>query len=183
MTAIVHLVGPGGAGKTTIGALLAKRLGWHFVDLDRRFISGDGGIADFIERYGYRGYARRNVAMYLEVRRALAAPTVVSLSSGFMTYPADIDERYQALCGSIESEPLTALLLPAFELEACVDIIVQRQLSRPYLPGNRASEERRIRDRFSRFIALQCARFRSDASPDKVAASVERFVRGRLGAL
>ena len=72
---------------------------------------------------------------------------------------------------------VTALLLPAFELEACVEIIVRRQLGRPYLPGNRVSEEARIRDRFPIFMALQCARFDSSNTPDQVASQIEGIVR------
>ena len=33
----ITLIGPGGAGRTTVGALIAKRLGIPLVDLDRRF--------------------------------------------------------------------------------------------------------------------------------------------------
>jgi shikimate kinase len=32
---MIRLVGPGGAGKSTIGALLAERLDVRFIDLDR----------------------------------------------------------------------------------------------------------------------------------------------------
>ena len=183
VTSVLHLVGPGGAGKTSVGPFLAQRLGWRFVDLDERFMAREGSIGASIEASGYAGYAKRNVAVYREVKHSLAAPTVLALSSGFLTYPEDVHTEYQSLRCSIESDALTSLLLPAFELEACVEIIVRRQLSRPYLPGNRASEERRIRERFPRFMALPCARFQSDAAPDQTASHVERFVRGRGGVL
>lgn len=181
VTTILHLVGPGGAGKTSVGPHLAQRLGWQFVDLDERFMSCEGSIDAFIETSGYSGYAKRNVTIYREVRCTLAAPAVLALSSGFLTYPEDIDARYPALSCSIGSDALTSLLLPEFELEACVEIIVQRQLSRPYLRGDKASEERRIRERFPKFMALPCARFRSNAATDDVASQIERFVRGRTG--
>ena len=37
MTYPIYLIGYMGAGKTTVGRLLAERLGWHFVDLDDAF--------------------------------------------------------------------------------------------------------------------------------------------------
>jgi shikimate kinase len=180
VTPIAHLVGPGGAGKTSAGAVLAQRLGWQFVDLDERFISLEGSIGVSIESSGYSGYAKRNVAVYGAIKRSLVVPTVLALSSGFLTYPEDMGAEYQALRRAIERDTLTVLLMPAFELEACVEIIVERQLSRPYLPGNRASEERRIRERFSKLMALPCVRFQSDASPEETALQIERFVRARI---
>lgn len=65
----------------------------------------------------------------------------------------------------------------SFELERCVDIIVNRQLARPYLAGNSAREEQRIRKRFPLFIALQCTRFQTDVSPILVASEIARFAR------
>lgn len=181
MATVLHLVGPGGAGKTTVGACLSRLLGWQVVDLDERFMSCEGDIAASIEAFGYSGYAKRNVAVYREMRRGLEAPAVVALSSGFLLYPQSADTQYPALCRSITADALTSLLLPAFELEACVAIIVRRQLSRPYLRGDEVGEERRIRERFHKFMALPCARFESDAPAEKIAADIARFVRDGVG--
>lgn len=175
----LHLVGPGGAGKTSVGPFLAQYLGWQFVDLDGLFMSCEGSISAYINDAGYVGYARRNVEIYEQKKAALAVSTVFALSSGFMTYPVETGPRYQALREAIEMDSLTALLLPSFTLESCVNMIVQRQLSQHYLAGNKENEERRIRARFSTFMSLRCARFRSDATPDQIASQIEDFVRGR----
>ena len=177
MTTILHLVGPGGAGKTTVGPLLAQQLGWRFLDLDAQYMAREGDIARCIQAHGYAGYAARNIATYVDLRRALTSPTVLALSSGFLTYPAGVDAQYPALRKAIERDPLTALLLPAFALEPCVAAIVQRQLARPYLGGDRAKEERVIRERFARCMALSCARFRSDATPTQTAMEIAQFAR------
>ncbi|WP_257863599.1 shikimate kinase [Variovorax sp. ZS18.2.2] len=177
---VVHLIGPGGAGKTTVGPLLAGRLGWRFMDLDREFIAREGDVAAYMAVHGYAGYALRNVDVYREVMDARTAPTVFALSSGFMTYAATMDPQYAVLRQAIAHDALTALLLPSFDLEACVEAIVQRQLARPYLAGNRASEEARIRDRFPLFMALRCARFDSGRTPEQLAAHIEGMVRERL---
>jgi Shikimate kinase len=60
----ITLIGPGGAGKSTVGALIAKRLGMTFVDLDRRFGTRSGDISEYIDRFGYSAYARENVETY-----------------------------------------------------------------------------------------------------------------------
>ena len=49
----IYLIGYMAAGKTTIGQLLAKRLGWHFVDLDEAFAEIHGQTpAEFIREHG-----------------------------------------------------------------------------------------------------------------------------------
>lgn len=177
---VVQLVGPGGAGKTTVGQELAQQLGWQFVDLDREFMSREGDIAGYMAVHGYAGYARRNLALHAELRDAFTEPTVHALSSGFMTYPAEVDASYAAVRAAVERDTLTFLLLPSFDLAACVQAIVRRQLSRPYLPGNAASEEARIRQRFPVFMALRCERLLNDGAPEEAATRMARFVRERI---
>ena len=58
---MIRLIGPGGAGKSTIGALLAERLNLPFLDLDRHLASRVGDVSGYINRHGYDAYARENV--------------------------------------------------------------------------------------------------------------------------
>lgn len=178
---VVQLIGPGGAGKTTVGFLLAQRLGWSFVDQDREFMAREGEVAGYMSVHGYVGYARRNLALHAELRSAVATPTVLALSSGFMTYPAETGAGYEQVRAATEHDALTLLLLPSFELERCVEVIVARQLSRPYLSGNAAGEAVRIRERFPKFIALRCARFLNHGEPDEAASQMACFVHERAG--
>jgi len=69
----IHLVGPGGAGKTTVGAFLKDRLSTPFVDLDMVFRERAGDISDYMQRRGYQAYAR-----YIT-----AEACILALSSGF----------------------------------------------------------------------------------------------------
>ncbi|MBO4361958.1 MAG: shikimate kinase [Paludibacteraceae bacterium] len=56
----IYLIGYMGAGKTTVGRLLAERLGWHFVDLDEAFHEIHGlSPADYIRTYGIEAFRRK----------------------------------------------------------------------------------------------------------------------------
>ncbi|OXI18469.1 shikimate kinase [Burkholderia sp. AU15512] len=172
---LVHLIGPGGAGKTTVGAIVAARLNWRFVDVDQCFLAAHGNIADFIRDRGYAAYASHNVRLYEQLKRSTSVPTICAVSSGFMLYPDDVAPAYPALRHCIEADRFTALLLPSFDLERCAKLIVGRQMSRPYLNANDADEMRKIRDRFPAFMRLNCRRFASDGPPEHVAADIERY--------
>ncbi|NTZ05175.1 shikimate kinase [Burkholderia metallica] len=180
---LAHLVGPGGAGKTTVGAIVAERLNWRFVDVDQCFLASYGNIADFIRDRGYAEYAAQNVRLYVQLKHDISVPTICAVSSGFMLYPADVTPAYSALRDCIEADPLTALLLPAFDLDSCAKRIVSRQMSRPYLNANEADEMRKIRDRFPAFLRLRCKRFVSDGAPEHVASDVERFIGAALASI
>lgn len=50
---VIALVGFMGCGKTTVGRMLAERLGWRFVDLDTRIVERTGSsIVDIFRRHG-----------------------------------------------------------------------------------------------------------------------------------
>lgn len=144
---MIQLVGPGGAGKTTIGSALANRLGLRFVDLDAAFRARYGDISAQLDTHGYEAYAERNVGLYLDLLGGQIRPDVVALSSGFMTYAPDIHPAYERCRRSIASSPSTFVLLPSFDLEACVAEIVRRQLNRPFARSPER-EEQAIRARF-----------------------------------
>lgn len=49
----IYLIGYMAAGKTTVGKMVAERLGWHFVDLDDAFLEVHGiSTGDFIRQHG-----------------------------------------------------------------------------------------------------------------------------------
>ena len=53
----IYLVGYMGAGKTTVGRLLADKLGWRFVDLDDAFAQIHGlTTAEYIRQYGLEAF-------------------------------------------------------------------------------------------------------------------------------
>ena len=53
----IYLIGFMGSGKTTVGRLLAERLGWSFVELDRRIADNEGRtIPEIFSERGETGF-------------------------------------------------------------------------------------------------------------------------------
>ena len=151
---MITLVGPGGAGKSTVGALIAERLEIPFVDLDHRFRTEAGDISAYIAQFGYHAYARENVEIYRTLMREGSGHYVSALSSGFMTYPQDVHPEFARLRHEIEQSPTTFVLIPSLDCEVCVAETVRRQLERPFA-RSAAKEEAVIRERFPIYVSLR----------------------------
>ena len=66
----IFLIGFMGSGKTTVGGLMAERLGWAFADLDDLIVRSAGlTVAEIFAREGEEGFRRRET----EAVRAAAA--------------------------------------------------------------------------------------------------------------
>jgi shikimate kinase len=149
---VIYLVGPGGAGKSTVGSGLASRLDLPFIDLDLEFMEHVGDISHHIDHRGYNSYASENVLLCLSI---LATPGrgVIALSSGFMAYPESVHPAYPALRSYICKSSTTFVLLPSLDLETCVDEIVRRQVARP-IGRSLEREEAVIRERHAIYMAI-----------------------------
>jgi shikimate kinase len=81
----VVLIGPMGAGKTSVGKRVAKALGVPFVDTDRVLVREHGPIPALFESLGEPGFR----ALEREaVSEAVGRPVVVSLGGGAVLDPA-----------------------------------------------------------------------------------------------
>jgi len=81
----IYLVGFMGSGKTTIGRLLAERLGWSFVDLDEQIEAAQGiSIPELFDTHGeeyFRKIEMEAIRYHVyKVRRG--CPTVIALGGG-----------------------------------------------------------------------------------------------------
>ena len=168
----IRLIGPGGAGKSTIGALLADRLEFTFLDLDRHVAGRVGDISEYIGRHGYHVYARENVETYCSLFSAGIHPGVVALSSGFMTYAPEIHPEYSRVRRELERHPHTFVLLPSLDRDVCVAETVRRQIARPFGRSS-AKEEAVIRARFEIYMAVPV---RKIETMRPVAAAVDEIV-------
>lgn len=180
---LIQLVGPGGAGKSTVGAALAARLGCRFCDLDREFERRRADVDAYIGAHGYEAYARENVAVYLELAPH-ASDAVLALSSGFMVYPPAVHPGYAALRDAIARGPATVVLLPSLDRETCVAEIVRRQFGRPFGRRDPTREEAVIRERFDRYASLPAMKVETTCPAHQVAEAIHaRLAAEAPGAL
>jgi shikimate kinase len=169
----IRLVGPGGAGKSTAGAIVARRLGVSFRDLDAEFSARCGDIDSFIARRGYAAYARQNVEAYGAIV-ADGIASVIVLSSGFLTYAADAHPDYAERRNAITTDPLTFVLLPSLDLETCVAEIVRRQLGRRFVHQTAAEAAAVIRQRFGVYLAVPARKIMTMRPAEDVADEIVR---------
>ena len=171
---LIHLIGPGGAGKTTTARLLKKEFGFQYHDLDEIFMIQEGNISHFINVYGYRQYAIRNLEIYIQISQSLSLSDmrIIVCSSGFMCYPDDISKDYLRIKKQIENHDFTFLLLPSLYLETCVNEIINRRVQRSYLNLSKEKETQKIRKRFSVYTDLKCKIIFTHQDEDNVALEI-----------
>src|SRR6201987_1970510 len=93
----IALIGLRGAGKSTLGKILAKKIGWNFVELNKEIEKQNGlSVAEIIALYGQEGFRRMEQTA---LNQLLARKELMVLATG----------------GGIVSEPLTfELILSSF---------------------------------------------------------------------
>ena len=80
------LIGYRGSGKTTVGAILAQRLGRPFVDLDEQIEAAAGcSIAEIFVKEGELGFRERERQALLDSLKG--SPSVVSTGGGIILKP------------------------------------------------------------------------------------------------
>jgi shikimate kinase len=88
----IYVVGFMASGKSTVGRLLAQRLGWSFVDTDEEIEAAEGtAIAEIFETRGEAEFRRIETAIiHRHVRRiGQGSPAVVALGGGAFAEPAN----------------------------------------------------------------------------------------------
>src|SRR5271154_441154 len=87
----IALIGLRGAGKSTLGKLLAKKIGWGFVELNKEIERENGlSAAEIIALYGQEGFRRMEQAALTQLlaRKEL---TVLATGGGIVSEPVTFD--------------------------------------------------------------------------------------------
>jgi shikimate kinase len=90
----IYLAGFMGSGKSTVGRMLAERLGWQFADLDAEIEAGERQtIGHIFEARGETEFRRIETAMIGAYVRHVerGAPTVIALGGGAFVQPGNYD--------------------------------------------------------------------------------------------
>jgi 3-dehydroquinate synthase len=94
----IALVGLSGSGKSTIGAALAKRLGWTFVDTDAAVEAAAGRpVNEIFAGEGEDGFRRRELDVLGEALRR-TGPVVLACGGGLMAQPRGRDMLLAGAC-------------------------------------------------------------------------------------
>ena len=86
----IYLVGFMGSGKSTVGRLLAERIGWHFVDLDAEIEAAEKtAIFEIFESRGEAEFRRLERETLRRHVRAIECgrPAVLALGGGAVVQP------------------------------------------------------------------------------------------------
>jgi shikimate kinase len=162
----IVLVGFMGAGKSTIGAILAKRLGYGFEDMDRRIEVRTGRrIADIFREDGEEAFR----AMELEEARRLAAVDrcVVAAGGGAFTRPATRE--------ALQEGAVTVWIRCSAD---ALHARIGHDRSRP-LAGNRDIMRALLAEREPSYRLADVTVDGSVGSPQQVADRVMALLRGR----
>jgi shikimate kinase len=99
----IALVGFMGAGKTSTGEVLSRRLGWPFEDLDDWIELRQGSsVEQIFQEHGEAGFRRAEHAALKELLEKLAsAPKVLALGGGAFAQPENRDLLAKAPIASV----------------------------------------------------------------------------------
>ena len=87
----IALIGLRGAGKSTLGKILAKKIGWNFVELNKEIERENGlSVAEIIALYGQEGFRRLEQAA-LGHLLARNEPMVLATGGGIVSEPLTFD--------------------------------------------------------------------------------------------
>ena len=165
MTTRIFLVGFMGAGKSTVGSLLAAELDWHFVDLDAEIEKSEGtSVAEIFSTRGENWFR----AAEAECLKTLSAPRqqIVSLGGGAYVNP--------------QNRSIVESLGLSVYLEAPLAVLLERigKTSDRPLAGDRARLERLFEERLASYRMARVTIETSGLTPEDVVAGILRVVEG-----
>lgn len=170
----VALTGLMGAGKSTVGRLLAERLGYAFVDLDEVIAEAAGkDIPSIFRDHGEVGFRARERAALREVL-SRKAPQLIATGGGTFVDPT--------MRSWLLEQARTIYLHASPETLAARVAALEARARRPLLrgPDPRATLKRLLAERASAYEASDHTLGTESLSPEEVAFEALRLLHGTL---
>lgn len=169
MASRLVVAGPPGAGKTTVGRLLAEQLGFRFLDTDEEIAKRCGlSVAELFATRGEAAFRAEEAALIAELVAAPPERTVIATGGGLPVDPAvrqDLKRLGPCACLHASLDELVARLGPASE-------------TRPLLAGEaRARLEPLLAARAPAYRDLHYFIDTTGRSPESVAAQLASLGR------
>src|SRR3989440_10976422 len=120
----IALIGLRGAGKSTLGRMLAKKIGWSFVELNKEIEAQNGlSVAEIIALYGQEGFRRMEQAA---LQQLLARNELMGLATGggIVSEPLAFDQilsSFYTIWLKAEAEEHMARVRPQGDLRPMAD--------------------------------------------------------------
>jgi shikimate kinase len=172
MPAHVVLIGLPGSGKSTVGALVAERLGGPFVDVDGLIVRREGMPIGAI--FGARGEAGFRAVEAAAMTELLGGtPSVIAPGAGWASQPGQLDAAFPvALVVYLETSPAVAIR----RLEGQTGL-------RPLLAvGEPLEQMRKLLEEREGYYAVAHHRIRTDGStPEHLADEIAGLARAGAG--
>lgn len=174
--ALLFIVGPGGAGKSSLGQLLAPLTHRRLLDLDQIFKSEVGPIDQYIQNFGNEAYRSRNSSLAKSLVRGCLDQILLVTSSGFLAEdnPPLVLADNQALL----RQGYSLSLLPDDDHKLTCEIIVERKMSRG-LVLDPQRERQKINSRLPVYRAAGDMLVVSKAALSTIAATVAERISTR----
>lgn len=170
----IFFIGPGGVGKSTVGALVAEKLGYACIDIDLEFCKRIALIPHYVRDEGYAKYCEASSTLTEKLLEEFPTKTILITPSGFLVHEESPHLVQKHL--EIIKQGTSVLLLPSTDINEATNIVVSRQLSR-WDDTNHEREEKAFRRRFPIYSQYGDIQIFSKDSPKKIAGRITQELK------